>query len=311
MMEITEIIHSKDFELNTLDSDLFIAASGYESRAVSITKKLMLESLDRVVIGFEEHQKELSRKENDAFFLERDFKFLYSSGMIEPDFNALFSKYDQENLTVIVDISVMTKVWYHALLKYFYHSRKFKQVNLKVIYNPASYSTPKKVKRVTLSSFELVERKRQTPNDNKPTALVMGLGVEQQLAQLVHEQVNPERTFLLYADPSAQQEYVENLFVSNHNLINNISIRDLSPYNVKDTQEIYDRLVEIILPLRQHFRVVIVPQGPKIFSLMAMVFRISYPDIQLFYPQFKSRHLVDRKPMDDLTMMELVFEADH
>lgn len=136
------------------------------------------------------------------------------------------------------------------------------------------------------------------------------MGNEKKVSHWVYDTIRPEITYLLYADPSLQQEYVENLFVNNHSLIEAISIKNLKAYPFNNTKDIYTLLLDLILPLRENHNVVIVPQGPKIFSLMAMIFQISYPDICLFFPKIKRSQLRDREPHHITTSLELIFGSE-
>lgn len=310
-MEFTDIIHSPWEEIADFNADLFIAGCGYETRSICIPQSLSKISSKKIALCFNEHTKEISRPANDVFYKKNNYELYYCSGDSAPDYNKIFSPFRKNELKVMIDISVMTRTWYHSILKYINDLSGYDRIILKVVYCPALYSEPAKVKKkITMTKFSAMDEFRGNSRQKKSTALIMGLGNEQKVSQWVYDTLKPERTFLLYADPSLQQEYVENLFVNNHSLIEAISIKNLKAYPYNNTKEIYTLLIDIILPLREEYDVVIVPQGPKIFSLMAMIFQLSYPDICLYFPKIKRSQLRDRKPFDKTTSLELIFESE-
>lgn len=138
----------------------------------------------------------------------------------------------------------------------------------------------------------------------------MGLGIESNISQKVHDIIAPDQTFLFYADPAIEQRYVENVFINNHELIHQTPIRFLKGFPIRDTRMMHQLLIDTIMPLRQDYNIIIVPQGPKIFSLSSMIFQISYPDIDLLYPSYKIKQVRDRKPYDILMCIDLEFDSE-
>jgi hypothetical protein len=307
-MEFTDIIHAPEEEISDFNADLFLAGCGYESRSIYIPKKVSNISCRKIALSFTEHTKDLSRPENDVFFKENNYEILSISGGKSPDFDQIFKSFNKPELKVIIDISAMTRTWYHSILRYLHDLEDFTKIVLKVVYCPAIYSDPVNVKRkMTLKRFSMLDDTREPSRRKKSTALILGMGNEKKVSQWVYEKIGPDKTYLLYADPALQQEYIENLFVNNHSLIEAISIKNLKGYPLNNTKEIYTLLIDLILPLRAEHDIIIVPQGPKIFSLMAMIFQISYPDISLYFPKVKRRQLKDRKPHNKITSLELTF----
>ena len=116
--------------------------------------------------------------------------------------------------------------------------------------------------------------------------------------------------FLFYADPPVDKQFVEKVFVNNHALINSIPIRNLIAYPIRNGQITYQILIDTILPLRNEYTVVLVPQGPKFFSVVAMLVHLGYPDIHISYPKFKKAPFVDRHPYDKPVGLEIHFERE-
>ncbi len=291
-MELNNIIHTNSDDILDFNPDYFIAASGYETRATMVAKKFSHLECEKIALGFDEHQKDLSRPENDQYFKHNGFKQLIQKTHGSPDFDSIFKGLTSDRVHVLVDISVMTRNWYHELLKYLQGNIRFEHFHLRIMYCPAIYSEPYKLKKsISLNKFSFNDNILSRPREKKKTALVLGLGIEKSISEKVHDIITPDQTILFYADPAMEQKYVENVFINNHGLINKTPIRFLKGFPIKDTRLMYKLLIDTIMPLREEYNIVIVPQGPKIFSLLSMIFQISYPDIELLYPSYKIKQI--------------------
>jgi len=306
-MEFLDIVHNPGDDPISFGPDVFIAASGYESRSTAIPRKV--EGLDcrKVAITFTEYSKELQRPENDKYFKSQGFEMLPASGFEIPDYSKVLLPSGSDKLKVLIDISVMTRTWYHGLLKYIVNLPDNKQISLRVVYCPAENVHAVKLRKSLSINYLNMVTKSGKSIDDRPTALLLGLGHEQDIARRLHEIIRPDRTKLLYADPEMRKEYVEKIFITNHSLINRTDIKELFAYPMHDTSVIYSLLVDLIMPLRKDYRVIIIPQGPKIFSLISMIVQLSYPDIELAYPKYKIRQIRDRKPFSEFTTIDLFF----
>jgi len=310
-MEFIELIHEPAGESLDFQPHLFIAASGYESRSTIIPESFGQSNAIKIAFAFTEFSKELQRPKNDQFYLANQYELIPTSSEEAPDYEAIFNRFKGHELKVMIDISVMPRLWYHSLLRFFLGTRKFQNVHIRILYCPAFSGAPLKRNRaVKLEKFTMIENIRERVQSNKNKALVLGLGSQKGVAQAVYDMLRPDSCTLLYADPNIQKDYVENVFVNNHALINQMDIRNLKGYPLDNTEEIYRMLVDTILPLRRDYHVVIIPQGPKIFSLITMILQMSYPDIDLYYPTFKVRQIRDRVPFNEISSLDLVFGTE-
>lgn len=301
-MELIDFIHIPSESISDFEADLFIAASTYESRSLVIPQMLNNPGRRKVALTFTERRKYLHRPKNDQYFRENNYEIIYTRRFEAPDFESIFNEYKQDELKILIDISVMTRKWYYALLTFLHITNKFKNLHVRVGYCPAYYDTPVQLARkTTILSFKTKKNHKTSRHHHKKTALLLGLGVEIGLSQKIFDKLNPDHTVLFYANPPTQKRYVENVFVTNHSVINRIPIRNMLSYPVLNPVEIYQLLTNTVLPLRDDHHVIIVPQGPTIFSFMTMLFQNSYPDIELIYPGY---HLKNEK--DRLTCQEII-----
>ena len=310
-MELNNIIHTNSGDILDFEPDYFIAASGYETRATCVAKKFTHTACEKIALGFDEHLNDLSRPKNDKYFKANGFRQIIQETHGSPNFDSIFNGHTADRIHVLIDISVMTRNWYHELLKYLQGNIDFEHFHLRIMYCPAVYNEPYKLKKkISLKKFSFNENVLSRPKKKKKTALLLGLGIEKSISEKVHDIINPDQTILFYADPAIEQSYVENVFINNHGLINKTPIRFLKGFPIKDTRLMYQLLIDTIMPLREDYNIIIIPQGPKIFSLLSMIFQISYPDIDLLYPSYKIKQIKDRKPYDSFMCVDLEFDAE-
>ena len=311
-MDLTDVIHISSPELQKFEPDLFIAASGYESRSISIPSQLGEIPGNKIVIAFSEHKKEISRPKNDDFYESDNYTKIVCSGLESPDFQSIFEEFsNNDHLKVMIDISVMTRLWYHAFLHFLYGCDSNKTMIVRFAYCAAVFNAPMILKKkVSLKKFILDDPGLNFGKSDKKTALIMGLGVEKDVAQQIHKLLNPDLTYLLFADPSIQKNYVETVFINNHNIIHDTDIKNLKGYPLQNTQEIYSLLIDLVLPLRKDYQIILVPNGPKIFSVIAMILHFSYPDIDLYHPKYNVKKISDRESSGQYTAFDLLFEAE-
>jgi hypothetical protein len=141
-------------------------------------------------------------------------------------------------------------------------------------------------------------------------ALILGLGHEKQIGQEIYDRIKPDLLYLFYADPPVEKQFVEQVFVNNHALIEATPIRNLISYPIRNGQAIFERLIDIILPLRYNHTILLVPHGPKIFSLVSMLVHLGYPDTVISYPVFKKPPDKDRLPSGEPVILDILFEGE-
>jgi len=310
-MFITDLIHDPEKKVSDFKPDLFIAGSGYESRSVTLPRKLGDPGKRNVVLAYRECQKELFRKENDSYFTSKGYDFINARASEAPDFNTLFSEFTSRELYVLVDITVMPRTWYHALFRYLHVGAGFRKVHLRIVYCPSLFFEPGSIRRkIEYRELAMIDAPVRKKRVEKELALLIGLGSEKRLSSALVEKMKPGMTTLLYADPAIHKSYVETVFVSNHALINGTDIKNLVPYPLMDTETAYRIMLDHLLPARNHYRVMIVPQGPKMFSVLAMVLQVNYPDVGIVCPSFKVKHFTDKKPFANHLSLDIVFEPE-
>jgi len=307
-MEFSTITNVEPARLLDFDADVFITTLGFETRCTSVARLYEGKRCRKIALSRTDHLKEFSFRENRTYYQEHNFEIIPVEKKV-PDVDSLLVPVKKERIKILLDCTSMSPRWYYEFFRWFSESQELYQtVTLRIAYTMAGYTGsdhPRKVKAVR----EFLESQRN-PDDLGETVLIMGLGHEKQIGQSIYNIVKPDLLYLFYADPPVEKKFVEKTFVNNHSLIEATPIRNLIAYPIHNGQAIYHSLINTILPLRNRYTIVIVPHGPKIFSLVAMLVQAGYPDAVISYPVFKKSPAVDRIPSGDPVLLDLIFEGD-
>jgi hypothetical protein len=265
--------------------DLFILVAGYEQRSVYLPQNYNIEAETLIALAFEEKSKDLHRKNNDAYLLEKGFKFVTVSGedkaALEPVFSELLKKTGKENIFILFDYSSMTKLWYSSIINFLISDSKIRSnVTVHFSYTPAVYNEPKNTKAVKFN--ERVSFPSRKNNDSsKPLALIIGLGLDPGRPEFIQKSLDPDITILMYADPASDIKYVQKVLKFNQEIIENTEVRNLHSYPLFDLEKTNQIITDLCMNLRVKYNVVIVPVGPKVLTLLALLLSSRFPDINV------------------------------
>jgi hypothetical protein len=308
-MELSSIHHIEPDHLNDFEPDLFITTLGFESRSTHIARLLNGPECRKIALSLNENLREYSYEENRAYFGAAGFEIHpVASGV--PDFGSMLpSSPDRDSVRILLDCTSMPQLWYFELFRWFSENQEdYATACIRFVYTLADYvepGPPQKVKRIMDFAGS-----SQTPGKKKKKALILGLGHEASICESVYKMIQPDLLYLFYADPPVDKQFVEKIFVNNHTLINEAPIRNLIAYPIRNGQVIYQNLIDTILPLRNDYSICLIPHGPKIFSVAAMLIHFSYPDTGISYPLIRKSPVIDRHAIGEPVILDVYFEEE-
>jgi len=307
-MELSSIKHVDPLQLADFKADLFITGLGYESRSTTVARKFENNTCRKIALENRNVIKEFSYQDNSMYLEQQGFEIIRIESEL-PDVDAIFQSLSGDTINVAIDCTNIPPIWYYEFFKWFDEKQAGDgRVRMRIAYTMAKYVRQpgsRKVKEI----FDFLKEEVR-PANGKKVALILGLGQEKNVSDSIFKMINPDLLYLYYADPPAEKRFVEKVFVVNHNLINEAPIRNLVAYPICNAQAIYQSLINTILPLRNEYSIVLIPQGPKIFSVVSMLVQMGYPDIRISYPRFKKPPAADRKPKDDPVVLDILFEGE-
>jgi hypothetical protein len=306
-MELSTIKHIDPDHLGLEDFDLFLTCLSHESRSVNIARMIEANSVEKLVLVPRQPLREHAFKENDKYLKNKRFQFEEVTGNT-PDFDKIFANFEGDNLNLMIDGSCMPPEWFRGILQWFAENpRDFKRVRIRIAITLAAFGSEG-------ASLKLKNLNHLSDNGNrtinKKQALLLGLGHEEGVSSAIIKKIKPDLVYLFYADPPVDKRFVEKLFVNNHSVIHSTPIRNLVAYPVHNCYEIYQILINIIMPLRNEYTISLVPRGPKVFSVASLLVNAGYPDTVISTPEFRKNPMIDKFPAGDPAVVDVFFEED-
>lgn len=263
-----------DFNKSSKEYDLVLTASGYESRARFVAESISDEgslSCTRLVLSFEEHEKECARPENDAVFNRLGYKSYLCHGSSDADVNQVVSESFEKlgNIReprVLVDISSMTRAWYGAIVRCLIGLHREGKLLVHFAYTFSEFILPSNdypPNRVVGPVAGFTGNTLPT----KPTALVLGLGHDIDRAIGLKDHLDPQMTILFYAEPASDPRFVSSVREVNEVLFREVRDEWVFPYPIRDASAGFRTLESLSNGLNHDWRVVLCSLGPKIFGL--------------------------------------------
>lgn len=307
-MELSSIKHIDPSQLADFKADIFITSLGYESRTTNVARKFENNSCRKIALEMKNSIKEYAYQENSAYLIEQGFELIRVESEL-PDLDAIFQGLSGKSINIALDCTNMPPIWYYEFFRWFSDKQEGdEKVRMRIAYTMAAYVRQpgsRKVKEIS----DFLNGEVKTVNGKK-VALILGVGQEKKVSDSIYKMINPDLLYLFYADPPTEKKFVEKVFINNHNLINEAPIRNLVAYPIRNAQTIYQSLINTILPLRDEYSIVLIPQGPKIFSVVSMLVHMGYPDIKISYPRLKKSPPGDRLPKDAPVVLDILFEGE-
>lgn len=307
-MELSSIQHIEPSQLADFQADIFITSLGHESRTTHISRLLENHSCRKVALDSPKCLKELSYEANREYYQSKDFSIVIVESDV-PDLGSVFGALSGEDIGIMIDCTNTPPAWYHHIFNWFDGMQDYEGiVRMRILYTMPAYEAME-------DGYKLREMKNFLQSDikhseRKKKALILGLGQEKNIGASILKMVNPDLLYLYYTDPPAEKKVVESVFVNNHALIKTTPIKNLVPYPIRNGQAIYQSLINTILPLRNDYSVTIIPHGPKIFSVVAMLVHLGYPDVKISYPSFKKPPVADLSPIGEPVVLDILFEGE-
>ncbi len=242
--------------------DIFIAASGYEQRGLHCIRKFPVNRIPkRVAFGFTDRITP-QREDNDREFSRAAIPVMLSSGdsgdVLREWLSEALEEFTGKPTRVIVDYSSMTRTWYAAILEAFLTA----EVNSSGIecvfsYSVAEYSAPSYYS--SNASVGPIPNFCSLSAPDRASALIIGLGYEQERALGLVEYIDPAYTCAFYTDPALDQRFRDAVLQNNQAFLRKLPRERLYPYPLADLQRTGDMLNSVCRALLDEHRVTLAP----------------------------------------------------
>lgn len=263
-----------------IEYDLVIACCGYESRSRSLTECQYVARGRRVAIGYGE--REVLAFEQNRTILERSGFEVHS--VLDKDFygfvsDILSSLGDNARPAILLDISCFTRVRLAQIVEAL-HARG--GYVLDVYYSLAEYSSPSAIEPnneflCPVSSFF----SGWTGEADRSVGLVCGLGYEQLKALGIIEYIDPFETWLFFPR-STIERYDAAVSEANSLILRETAQSNVIGYPVMEGHVLMRQLLTLVGSIREDFRCILMPLGPKVFAFATLLVGAVYRDVSVW-----------------------------
>lgn len=260
--------------------DLVLACCGYESRSRSLVDRRTFGDERRIAIGYGEREV-LSFAENRAAFEACGFEVI-------PVADADFREFIEDLLrsvpqadcpSVLLDISCFTRVRLAHIVEALSKRRRY---TLDVYYSLAEFSPPpEKEPHNEFLGPVTTFFSGWTGEAERTVGLICGLGYEQLKALGIIEYIDPFETWLFFPESSIT-EYDGCVEDANALILREASTSNIVRYPVMDGSSLMRQLLALIGAIREEFRCILMPLGPKVFAFGSLLVGAIFRDVSVW-----------------------------
>jgi len=249
--------------------DVFVCASGYESRATSFPRQWQGVARRRIAIGFSEYRENAVRQENDKWYVQHGFELPLASGHEEGEVDALFDgvlKSLTGQARVLMDISSMTRSWYGAWIRAVRERVEPSELTTLFAYVPSLFR--RRPHFYPQNSFVGPAKGFcGLALPNRPTVLIVGLGQDEGRAIGLKEELDPSIAAAFLAKPAGDPKFERAAYKANQEYLRGMAPDLLFEYPLRDFVTAFHRLRAVTRVFGREGAPILAPLGPKIFGL--------------------------------------------
>ncbi|MBR0565770.1 hypothetical protein J5J83_06540 [Azoarcus sp. L1K30] len=312
MLALTSI---QNCETSTsMEVDIFIAACGYEGRAIDASKRFHNQAKRKLAIGFA-LQQELEYGRNKEWFESAGFEFVEVS---DDNFRETINQYlrqskpEQDTFAVEVDISCFNRFRLAHLVDAL-RSLPSQEVKVTFRYSIAEFTPPSEDTAPTVKMEPVIPQiAGWTTRPDRPPAAVVGLGYEPNKAIGVVDHLEINNATWAYYPLGPIPEYYQRVLEANQSLLGIIQADGrCQPYDLNNPAQLFKEINSIVDMLKPHFNIVLIPFGPKLFALVTLLIACSHDDVGVWRVSSGSLETpVDRKPSGHIISISVIFRAN-
>jgi hypothetical protein len=295
--------------------DLYIAACGYEGRARAAAEIFPAKANKKIAIGFTSQQ-ELEYEVNREWFKSADFEMV---DVDDDEFRQVIDKYfeqcvlESDVTSVEVDISCFNRFRLGHLVDAL-RSMPKKEIVVTFRYSIAEFTSPIEDIAPTVTVEPVIPQfAGWTTRPDRPPAAIVGLGYEPNKAIGIVDHLEINNATWAYYPLGPVPDYYQRVLEANRSLLNIIQADGrCHPYDLKDPAQLFHEMNSLVDTLKPHFNVILIPFGPKLFALVALLVATLHEDVGVWRVSSGSLELpVSRKPSGHTISVSVNFRDEN
>jgi len=282
-MELTHLNQIEFGELRLEKIDCLVASAGSQPRCYFLAKELHNTAIKKVLFVPETEDPKNNEESLTVFSV---YGFPNYSTIIQDSQNIDRLLYDICNINarqinIVIDYSCMPKKWYALFIDAITRNNyPVERINLILSYTPKLFE--RKPVKNAVGYFGPIIFNRDKLKDKKPLSLIVSLDINNNSLLDAVGKIKPGKLVAFMPHCTYDPEYTRLVQENNRSLLEKIDKNNIIRYEADRPEEINSLLTSRCLDERIDSEVVIVPQGPKTFSMVSMLLSVRYPDIKLW-----------------------------
>jgi hypothetical protein len=310
-MKLTSYISKVDpRSIISLEFDLIICSSGFETRATYLIQNFNLKGKHKIALLFDDRKDIFDREKNDNFFQGKGFELYNTNGDSGDEIFKILDSIEfkkDKDINILIDYSSMTRIWYASVLNYFYFKPlALKGVTIYFSYTGAKFNEPPDDSIPNLHVAPILGYSHLTIS-NKPTVLIIGLGYETDRAYGLTEYLDAE-TYLFYTSRKNNNPFSPIVEKNNADLIKSVPEERIFIYDIENSEYTFYTLYNLCERLSKSNRIILAPCGPKPFTILCLIIGHILPDVDVWRISAGKRSIpINRIPDENLIVLKTMF----
>jgi hypothetical protein len=301
-----------NLDLANLPTDyvFFLTTLGYERRARHIAETLRPQAKKCLVWKFTDRQT-LNYTDNANWFSLNGYEIIDDQDdnrFCEWLKSTLTNASDASNVIGCVDISSMTRKRLATIVELCCDEHLKSSFSIDFLYSLGAYSSPS-TQTAFNTHFSPISPffAGCTVDPNKPPIAIVGLGYEEGKALGATEYIQADEAWVFIPESSIN-EYLTSVREANSILLSFLPDKQIICYRVEDPIGCYNLLESLIYGIVPLGRPIILPFGPKIFTLMALLACAKYSEASVWRVSAQqSEEPIDRLPSEHIIGVRVMF----
>ena len=288
-MELTHLNQIEFGELSLEKIDCLVATAGSQSRCHFLAEQLHKTALKKVLLVSGNEDPKQSR------FMPVFSEYGFSNYLIAIQDSENIDRLLHDlcniralNMNIVIDYSCMPKKWYALFIDAITRNNyPPERINLFLSYTPKVFE--RKPVENAIGYFGPIIFNRDKLKDKKPVSLIVSLDINHNSLHEAIRKLKPGKLLAFLPHCTHDDEYTRLVQENNRSLLEKINNNHIIRYEADRPEEINSLLTSCCLDERVDSEVVIIPQGPKTFSMVSMLLSVRYPDVKLWEIILKDR----------------------
>lgn len=258
--------------------DVIVVALGFENRSSFVASQYASRSSTKIALGYPDNH-DLSWATNRAALLR--LGFVIDEVLDDGIRSCIASHLDEvvsERVRVAVDISCFSRVRLAQIIEACFDHSYRSAMDVTFLYAPARYTDDAGIESsITIAEPLISDFSSLVADPEKPVGAIVGVGFEPNLALGVSEYLDVASVFA-FAPTGVDRRYDRRTEGANREFFLTRNMTHVLPYDVFDPLTLYTKIETLVYGIGVEHRVCIVPLGPKIFALAALLVAASSPE---------------------------------